>query len=170
MIEQFIFNLDQFNSKYTNLTEWLKLNEKELENNLQLSTLSVDNEKLKTLLNTGINLQNDLTSLQENLQAIDLIIQDFQQATENTDGGKSAIIFNRLQTCFDSLSTNYLDFIKRCKQTSDLCERYSILFNEINHLSEEFLKSMNEFDEHLKICEQNQEVKVLFFSNDSYSF
>ncbi|CAF5105935.1 unnamed protein product, partial [Rotaria magnacalcarata] len=100
LIEQFIIRLDQFNIKYARLTEWLENNEKEMENNIQLSTINTDNEKFKNILNTGIYLQSDLTSLQESLQAIDLIIQDFQQATENTDGGKSAMIFKRLQQCF----------------------------------------------------------------------
>ncbi|CAF4236643.1 unnamed protein product, partial [Rotaria magnacalcarata] len=98
-------------------------------------------------------------SLQESLQAIDLIIQDFQQATENTDGGKSAMIFKRLQQCFELLSTNYFDFLKHCKQTSDMCEGHLILFDEINHFDEEFRRSLNEFDQHLAINEKNQEVK-----------
>ncbi|CAF4657430.1 unnamed protein product, partial [Rotaria sp. Silwood1] len=157
IIERFITQLDQFNIQYAYLTEWLRINEKELENNLQLSTLNTDNDKFKSILNTGINLQNDLTYLQEYLQTIDLIIQDFQQATENTDDGKSTMIFNQLQQSLELLITNYSNFLKRCKPISDICERYLILFNEINHLDEEFLKSMNEFDQHLAINEKNQE-------------
>ncbi|CAF3982293.1 unnamed protein product, partial [Rotaria sp. Silwood1] len=153
IIERFITQLDQFNIQYAYLTEWLRINEKELENNLQLSTLNTDNDKFKSILNTGINLQNDLTYLQEYLQTIDLIIQDFQQATENTDDGKSTMIFNQLQQSLELLITNYSNFLKRCKPISDICERYLILFNEINHLDEEFLKSMNEFDQHLAINE-----------------
>ncbi|CAF4468439.1 unnamed protein product [Rotaria socialis] len=157
LIEQFIIRLDQFNIKYAHLTEWLKDNEKEMENNAQLSTINTDNEKFKNILNTGINLRNDLTSLQESLQAIDLIIQDFQRATENTDGGKSAMIFKRLQQCFELLSTNYFDFLKHCKQTSDMCERHLIFLNEINHLDEEFRRSLNDFDQHLAVNEKKQE-------------
>ncbi|CAF1221360.1 unnamed protein product [Rotaria sordida] len=157
IIERFIVQLDQFNTKYIYLIEWLKTNEKEIENNLQLSTLIIDNDKFKNILNTGINLQNDFISLQEYLQIIDLIIQDFQQATENTDDGKSTMIFKQLQQSLELLSINYFDFLKRCKQISDICERYLILFNEINHLDEEFIKSMNEFDQHLAMNEKNQQ-------------
>ncbi|CAF2636953.1 unnamed protein product [Rotaria sp. Silwood2] len=164
IIEQFLIRVDQFNTKYAYLTEWLRINEKEIENNLQLSTLYIDNDKFKNILNTGINLQNDLTYLQEYLQAIDLIIQDFQQATENTDDGKSAMIFNELQQSLELLSTNYFDFLKHCKQISDICERYLILFNEINHLDEEFLKSMNEFDQYLAINEKNQDDNTILQS------
>jgi hypothetical protein len=127
---------------------------------LQLSSLSVDNEKLKTILNTAIHLQNDLKFLQEHLQSIDLTIQDFEQATGNTDGGKSANIYKQLQQRFDVLSTNYSDFLKRCKHISDQCERYMITYNEVNHLNEEILKSMNEFNQNLSTKENNPQVNI----------
>jgi hypothetical protein len=131
---------------------------------LQLSTLNNDNEKLKTILNTAINLENDLKSLQKQLQLIDLTIQDFEQATGNTDGGKSANIYKQLQQRFDILSTNYTDFLKRCKQTSVQCERYLITFNEVNHLNEQLVKSMNEFDENITSNENKQQVNRRFFN------
>jgi hypothetical protein len=131
---------------------------------LQLSTLNNDNEKLKTILNTAINLENDLKSLQKQLQLIDLTIQDFEQATGNTDGGKSANIYKQLQQRFDILSTNYSDFLKRCKQTSVQCERYLITFNEVNHLNEQLVKSMNEFDENITSNENKQQVNRRFFN------
>jgi transposase-like protein len=131
---------------------------------LQLSTLNNDNEKLKTILNTAINLENDLKSLQKQLQLIDLTIQDFEQATGNTDGGKSANIYKQLQQRFDILSTNYTDFLKRCKQTSVQCERYLITFNEVNHLNEQLVKSMNEFEENITSNENKQQVNRRFFN------
>jgi hypothetical protein len=39
-----------------------------------------------------------------------------------------------------------------------------ILFNEINQLNEEFLKSMNEFDQDLIVNGQNQTVNFLLKS------
>ncbi len=132
-----------------------------MQKNLELSTLDADNKKFKTILNTGIHLQNDLKSLQEHLQLIDATIQDFEQATGNTDGGKSANIYKQLQQRFDILSTNYSDFLKRCKQISDQCERYMITYEEINHLNEQTLKSMNEFDENLTSNENKQQVNSL---------
>ena len=104
----------------------------------------------KSILNTGIHLENDLKSLQQHLQLIDLTIQDFEQATGNTDGGKSANIYKQLQQRFDTLSTNYSDFLKRCKQISGQCERYLITLNEVNHLNEQIIKSMNEFEQKLQ--------------------
>jgi len=117
---------------------------------------------LKTILNTAINLQNDLKSLQEHLQLIDLTIQDFEQATGNTDGGKSANIYKQLQQRFDILSTNYSDFLKRCKQISNQTERYMITYNEVKHLNEQILKSMNEFDQNLTSNENKQQVNIFF--------
>jgi len=166
ILERFITEIDQFNTKHKYLTVWLENNDKEIEKSLQLSTLNADNDKLKTIMNTGIHLQNDLKSLQVHLQTIDLIIQDFQQATENTDGGRSENIFKQLQQRFEFLSTNYSEFLKRSKQISDQCERYMVLFNEINHLDDEFLKSMNEFDQHLAANEKEPKVKfsqMIFF-------
>jgi len=157
IIERFIIQVDQFNIKYTDLIEWLEINTKGIEKDLELSTLNNDNDRLKDILNRGIHQQNDLKSLQEYLQTIDLIIKDFEQATENTGDGKSENIFKQY---FENLSKNYSDFIKHCKQTSDQCERYVIIFNEINHLNEEFLKSINEFDQHLSINEKNPNVKL----------
>jgi len=135
------------------------MNDKEMQKNLELSTLDGDNKKFKTILNTGIHLQNDLKSLQEHLQLIDATIQDFEQATGNTDGGKSANIYKQLQQRFDILSTNYSDFLKRCKQISDQCEHYMITYNEIKYLNEQILQSMNEFDQNLTSNENKQQVK-----------
>ncbi len=115
---------------------------------------------MKTILNTAINLQNDLKSLQEHLQLIDLTIQDFEQATGNTDGGKSANIYKQLQQRFDILSINYSDFLKRCKQISNQTERYMITYNEVKHLNEQILKSMNEFDQNLTSNENQQQVNI----------
>ncbi len=157
IIERFIIQVNQFNTKHVYLTKWLEINTKEIEKDLELTALNNDNDRLKNILNIGIHLQNDLKSLQECLQTIDLIIKDFEQATENTDGGKSENIFKHY---FEILSKNYSDFIKHCKQIADQCERYMIIFNEINHLNEEFLKSINEFDQHLSINEQNPNVKL----------
>jgi hypothetical protein len=115
---------------------------------------------LKTILNTAINLQNDFKLLQEHLQSIDLTIQDFEQATGNTDGGKSANIYKQLQQRFDSLSMNYFDFLKRCKQISDQCERYMITYNEVKNLNEQIVKSMNEFNQNLISDDTKQQVTL----------
>ncbi len=159
IIQRFINQFDQFITKHVYLTEWLEINTKEIEKDLQLSTLNNDNDRLKNILNIGIDLQSDLKSLQEYLQTINLIIKKFEQATENTDNKKLENIFKQFQQDFELLSRNYANFIKHCKQISDQCERYMIIFNEINHLNEEFLKSMNEFDQHLSINEKNPKVK-----------
>ena len=156
IIERFITQIEQFNTKYTDLTEWVVINEKEIEKTVQLSTLNDDNNRFKNILNTGINLQNDLKSLQEYFQTIELIIKDFEQATENTDNTK---LINNFKQRLEILSTNYSNFLKRCKQTFDQHERSMILFNEINHINEEFLRSMNEFDRNLIINEKNPQVK-----------
>lgn len=113
---------------------------------------------MKTILNSAINLQNDFKLLQEHLQSIDLTIQDFEQATGNTDGGKSANIYKQLQQRFDSLSMNYFDFLKRCKQISDQCERYMITYNEVRNLNEQIVKSMNEFNQNLISDDTKQQV------------
>jgi hypothetical protein len=154
--------VDQFNTEHARLTEWIEKNDQEIQRNFQLSTLAADNEKLKTILNTAINLQNDFKSLQELLQSIDLTIQDFEQATGNTDGGKSANIYKQLQQRFDNLSTNYFDFLKRCKQISDQCERYMITYDEVEHLNEQIVKSMNEFDQNLTSDETKEQVNLTF--------
>jgi DNA repair exonuclease SbcCD ATPase subunit len=131
------------------LTEWIDANDKEVQKSLELATLEADNKKFKTVLNTAINLQNDVASLQGQLHSIDSTLQDFEQATGNTDGGKSANIYKQLQERLDTLTSNYSDFLKRSKQTSDQCERYLITYDEVNHLNEQVLKSMNEFDQNL---------------------
>ncbi|CAF1503793.1 unnamed protein product [Adineta steineri] len=156
IIERFITNIDQFNMKYIYLMEWIEENENEIQKSLQLSTLNVDNDNLKNILNTGIHLQNDLQSLQEYLQTIHVIIQDFQQAIDNTDNGKSENIFQEFQQRYRILSKTYSDFLKRCKHISDQCERSIGLFNEVNNFDKEFLKSINEFDQHLTINEKEQ--------------
>lgn len=160
IIEQFISELEQFNTKYTSLSEWLRRNEKAVETDLKLTTIVVQNEQLKNILNTGISLQTDLTSLREHLQTIALIIKNFEESTENTDGGKSTMILKQLQQNFDFLSNNYIDFIKRCKQILDTCEHYMIMFNEINHVDQEFIKLMNEFDQQLAKNENNSQVRL----------
>ncbi|CAF2993985.1 unnamed protein product [Rotaria sp. Silwood2] len=157
IIERFITQVDQFNTEHNRLSEWLEINDKEIQKPLELSTLNTDNEKFQTILITAINLQNDLKSLQEHLQLIDLTIQDFEQATGNTDGGKSAKIYKQLQQRFDILSTNYTDFLKRCKQISDQCERYLLTYNEVNDLNEQVIKSMNEFDQNLASNKNQQQ-------------
>ncbi|CAF4555809.1 unnamed protein product, partial [Rotaria sp. Silwood2] len=157
IIERFITQVDQFNTEHNRLSEWLEINDKEIQKPLELSTLNTDNEKFQTILITAINLQNDLKSLQEHLQLIDLTIQDFEQATGNTDGGKSAKIYKQLQQRFDILSTNYTDFLKRCKQISDQCERYLLTYNEVNDLNEQVIKSMNEFDQNLTSNKNQQQ-------------
>ena len=115
---------------------------------------------MKTILTRTIKLQDDLQYLQEYLQSIDIIIQDFEQATGNTDDGKAAIIYKQLQKRFDILTTNYSDFLKRCQQISDQCEHYMIMYNEMNHLNEQIVNSMNEFDQTFA---SNQRVNFLLF-------
>jgi hypothetical protein len=159
IIERFILEVDQFYTKHIYLIEWLEVNTIEIEKDFQLSTLNNDHDRLKKILNKGIQLQNDLKSLQEYLQTIDLIIKDFEQAIENTDDEKLTNILKRFYQDFELLARRSSDFIKHCKQISDYCERYLILFNEMNHLNEELLKSMNEFDEHLSLNEKNPKVK-----------
>lgn len=127
-----------------------------------------DNEKFRTILTKTINLQNDLQPLEEHLQTIGLTILDFEQATGNTDGGKSANIYKQLEQRYDTLSNNYTDFLKRCQQISDQCERYQITYDEVNHLNEQIVKSMEEFDHDL-ISQQNQEqVKHTFSFGNLY--
>lgn len=155
IIERFIIAVDQFNSKYIYLTEWLELNTKEIDKELQLSTLINDNEKLKEILNTGIHLQtDDLQSLREYLETIDLIIKDFQQITENIENENTIKFLQQ----FELLSKNYHHFLKYCQQSLDHFEHNIILFNEINHLNEEFLHAIIEFDQNLSINEQNPTV------------
>lgn len=110
-----------------------------------------------------------MKSLQEHLQLIDSTIQDFEQATGNTDGGKSANIYKQLQQRFDILSKNYTDFLKRCKQISDQCERYMITYNEVKHLNEQIVKSMNEFDQNLTSNDHKPQVNISKFF-DSFIF
>ncbi|CAF1012011.1 unnamed protein product [Rotaria sp. Silwood1] len=157
IIERFITQVDHFNNEHNRLTEWLEINDKEIQKPLELSTLNNDNEKFQTILTATINLQNDLKSLQEYLQLIGVTIQDFKQATGNTDGGKSAKIYKQLQQRFDILSTNYTDFLKRCKQISDQCERYMLTYNEVNDLNEQIVKSINEFDQNLASNKNKQQ-------------
>ncbi len=109
-----------------------------------------------------------MKSLQEHLQLIDSTIQDFEQATGNTDGGKSANIYKQLQQRFDILSTNYSDFLKRCKQISDQCERYMIKFHEVQHLNEQIVKSMNEFDQNLTSNDHKPQVNISKFFNSFF--
>ena len=112
------------------------------------------------ILNTAINSENEFKSLQEHLQSIELTIQDFEQATGNTDGGKSANIYKQLQQRFDHLSSNYSDFLRRCTQISDQCERYLLTYNEVQHLNEQILQSMNEFDQNVTSPDQQQQQQV----------
>ena len=161
IIERFIQQVDHFNTEHARLTDWLEQNNREIQRDLQLSTLDADNEKLKHLLNTAINSENDFKSLQEHLQAIELTIQDFEQATGNTDGGKSANIHKQLQQRFEHLSSNYSDFLRRCKQISDQCERYLITHNEVQHLNEQIVQSMNEFDQNFTSSDNQQQVDLL---------
>lgn len=116
---------------------------------------------MKNLLNTAINTENDFKALQEHLQAIELTIQDFEQATGNTDGGKSANIHKQLQQRFEHLSGNYSDFLRRCKQISDQCEHYLITYNEVQHLNEQIVQSMNEFNQNFTSSDNQQQVNLL---------
>ena len=108
----------------------------------------------------AINSENDFKALQEHLQAIELTIQDFEQATGNSDGGKSANIHKQLQQRFEHLSGNYSDFLRRCKQISDQCERYLITHNEVQHLNEQIIQSMNEFDQDFASSDNQQQVDI----------
>ncbi|CAF3599478.1 unnamed protein product [Adineta steineri] len=157
IIDRFISQVDEFNNEHDQLNQWIETNNKEIQKPLELSTLESDNKQFKTILNTTINLQNDVKSLQDQLQSIDSTIQDFEEATGNTDGGKSANIYKQLQQRADVLTTNYTDFLKRSKQISDQCERHMITYNEINHLNEQILTSMNEFNENLTSDENKQQ-------------
>lgn len=122
------------------------------------------------ILNTAINSENEFKSLQEHLQSIELTIQDFEQATGNTDGGKSANIYKQLQQRFDHLSSNYSDFLRRCKQISDQCERHLLTYNEVQHLNEQIVQSMNEFDQNVTSPDQQQQVEQFsrFFSSSFF--
>ncbi|CAF1300148.1 unnamed protein product [Rotaria magnacalcarata] len=157
IIERFIDQVNQFNTDHDRLNEWIETNNKEIQRPLQLSTITVDNEKFHTILAKAISLQYDLESLQEHLQSIDSTILDFEQATGNTDGGKSANIYKQLEQRFDILSSNYTDFLKRCKQVSDQCERYMATYNEVNDLNRQIIKSMNEFDRNLTSNQNKQQ-------------
>ena len=142
------------------MTNWLETNDEEIQKNLQLSTLKVDNEKFKAILHAAIHLQNDFESLQDQLQQIGSIIEDFEQATGNSDGGKSAKIYQQLQQRFETLTQHYADFVKRCKHVSDQSDRYLMTYNEVNHLNDEIRKSMNEFDQNLTSKGQPTQVRT----------
>ncbi|CAF1104230.1 unnamed protein product [Adineta ricciae] len=157
IIERFVTQTDQFNSEHARLNDWIATNDKEMQKSLQLTTLDDDNKTFQTILNTAINLEPQITVLQDQLQSIDSTIQDFEEATGNTDGGKSANMYKQFQQRFDNLTTNYSDFLKRSKQISDQCERYLITYNEVNHLNEQVLKSMNEFDQNLASTDSKQQ-------------
>jgi chromosome segregation ATPase len=114
-----------------------------------LPSLKVDHDKFKAILHGAIHLQNDLEALHNQLQQIGLTIDDFEQATGNTDGGKSAKLYDQLQDNLEQLSLNHADFLKRCKHITDQCERYLTSYNEINHLNDDIQRSMVEFQENL---------------------
>ena len=98
ILERFIVQLAQFNTRCVHLTEWVQLNDKEIQNNkLQLSILNGNNDQLKSILKVGINLQNDLISLHEHPKQIVLTVQGFERATENKNSEKSTTILNELQ-------------------------------------------------------------------------
>ena len=161
IIERFITEVDQFHSEDKRLTEWLENNEQDIQQPLQLATLNADNDKLKTILNEAIRSQTDLQSLQDHLQHIDSTIKDFEQATGNTDGGKSANIYKQLQQRMETLSHDHSDFLKRSKHVSDQCERYMITYDEINHLNEEIVKSIKEFDQNLTTDGNQQQASTI---------
>jgi ElaB/YqjD/DUF883 family membrane-anchored ribosome-binding protein len=138
----------------------LETKDEEIQKNLQLSTLKADNEKFKAILHAAIHLQNDFESLQDQLQQIGSTIEDFEQATGNTDGGKSAKIYEQLQQRFETLSQHYADFLKRCKHVSDQSDRHVMTYNEVNHLNDEIRKSMNEFDQNLTSKGQPTQVRT----------
>lgn len=147
----------------------METNDEEIQKNLQLSTLKVDNEKFKAILHAAIHLQNDFESLQDQLQQIGSTIEDFEQATGNTDGGKSAKIYQQLQQRSETLTQHYADFLKRCKQVSDQSDRYLMTYNEVNHLNDEIRKSMNEFDQNLTSKGQPTQVRTMPIHRRSFS-
>lgn len=149
IIERFANQVDQFNLEHARLNDWLNTNDREIQKNLELSTLAADNEKFKSILHAAIQRQADFQALQDHLQQINITIEDFEQATGNTDGGKSAKIYDELQQRLDALLNHYADFLKRSKHISDQCERYLMNHNEVKQLSDDLEKSMHEFDQNL---------------------
>ena len=127
----------------------MNTNDREIQKNLQLSSLATDNEKFKSILHAAIQRQSDFQALQDHLQQIKFTIEDFEQATGNTDGGKSAKIYEELQQRLDALLNHYADFLKRSKHISDQSERYLMNYNEVKQLNDELEKSMHEFDQNL---------------------
>ena len=117
--------------------------------------MNVDHKKLKDIRDEGIHLQTDLKTLQNYLQSIDLTVQDFQKLTNDR---QCRSVFHQYQHRFELLSIKHAEFLQRIKNITNQYESLIDLFNEINYLNNEFLKTMNEFDQHLSV---NRKVKLL---------
>lgn len=147
IIERFVNEIDHFNVEHDRLMNWIKKNDEEITKPLQLSSLIVDNEKFKAILHAAIHLQNDFENLQEHLQKVERTINDFREATGDSDGGKSTKIFEQLRQRFELLTSHYSDFLKRCKHVSEQSERHLMNYNEVNQLHDEIESSLKEFEE-----------------------
>lgn len=102
---------------------------------------------MKTILNTGLSSQNDLQSLEESLQNINSIIEDFQSLT-NTNTGHQ-------------ISINLRQRIQILTDTSEQCEYYTRFFQQINQLSEGFLQSIAQVEQQPKNAHVNQSVEII---------
>lgn len=147
IIESFVNQIEHFNNEHSRLNEWIKKNDEQIQKPIQLSTLTTDNDHLNDILHAAIHLQNDFNSLRDHLEKIERTINDFQQATGDTDGGKSKTIFEQLLQKFDVLSNDYADFLRRCKHVCDQSERQLTMYNEVSQLHDQIDKTMKEFDE-----------------------
>ena len=143
------------------MTAWLETKDQEIQKTPQLSTLNADNDRFKAILHAAMHLQNDFQKLQDQLQQIGSTIEDFEQATGNTDEGKSAKIYRQLQQRCEILTQHYGDFLKRCKHISDQSDRYLMTYTEVNHLNDEIRKSMNEFDQNLTSKDARAQVRTI---------
>lgn len=158
IFERFISTIDQFNTNYLSLNQWLEENTREVNKELELSTLETANERLKMILNTGISLQNDLKSLEESLENINSIIQDFQSLTNNNTGRQISInLLERMQF----LTQNYTHFLQVATDSSAQCEYYALRLQQINQLSDVFLQSITEVDHQLTCREQLDQLTLL---------
>ena len=130
---------------YTSLNQWVEENTRELGKELQLSTLVNDNERLKRILNTGIAFQTDLKSLEQSLESINSLINDFPLKTNNHITGNKTSINLRQQ--MQILSQKYTHFLHQCTQTSNQCEYYAQLLQKITQINDTFLRSIAEVEQ-----------------------
>lgn len=130
---------------YTSLNQWVEENTRELEKELHLSTLVNDNERLKKILNTGIAFQTDLKSLEQSLENINSLINDFPSKTNNDITGNKTSINLRQQ--MQILSQKYTHFLHQCTQTSNQCEYYTQLFQKTTQINDTFLRSLTELEQ-----------------------